>query len=341
MRLGLTYTAKSDMAAEMDLRGLKSSDDALEEYDSEAMLGALVQAIESHGHTVSKLGWGASFLDRIRSHAPYPELVFNIAEGLGGRARESQIPAVLDMLGVPYVGSDPLALAVSLDKQATKDMVRAAGVTVPKGFLIRNGTNVIEHERRHRGLEFPLIVKPAYEGSSKGVHSNSVVEDDEQLVQRVNEIKEQYDQPALVEEYIWGVDVTVGIIGHPPAILGVMEIAPKEKPAFPWRVYSLEVKRNWRECVDLRCPPSLLPNAIQDVEFQALTAFHTLGCKDMARADFRVQTSGHAVFIEINPLPGLNRTDSDLVLIADAMGVPYEKMIGDIIDGAARRHKIG
>jgi D-alanine-D-alanine ligase len=327
------------MVSELRERGLAITDDALEEYDAQETIDAIAAAIRSHGHDVDLLGWGRRMLGALDAHRPH--LVFNIAEGVGGRAREAQVPATLEMLGIPFVGSDALALAVSLDKQAAKDLVRAANVAVPKGYLAVNLDHVFK-ERHFRGLDYPLIVKPNHEGSSKGIFTDSVVWDDASLQARAKKILDLYHQPALVEEYIWGREVTVGIVGDPPRILGVMEVlasSRKDKDEVAWTIYSLEAKRDWKNSVNFSCPADLDARTSDRVRESALAAFRALGCRDVSRVDFRLRTDGTPVFLEINPLPGLSAPpeSSDLVLISTAMGISYNDLIGEILGGAIRR----
>jgi D-alanine-D-alanine ligase len=153
---------------------------------------------------------------------------------------------------------------------------------------------------------------------------------------KVASLLDAYAQPVLVEEFIDGPEVTVGVVGDPPRVLGVMEIAPKRK--FAWSLYSIEVKRNFEELVEYRCPPALSPAVVRRVEKAALTAFETLGCKDMARIDFRLRPPGQPVFLEINPLPGLNPESSDLCIMAKLLGVSHADLVQEILGGALARY---
>lgn len=337
LKIGLAYTSKTEMAEEIRRRGQEITDDALEEYDSHDTVEAIAAGIRTHGHDVELLGWGHGLLDKVGRKRP--DLVFNIAEGLGGRAREAQVPATLEMLGIPYIGSDALALAVSLDKAAAKELVKAVGVAVPRGFLVHRPEGAVK-DRWRRCMDYPLIVKPSHEGSSRGIFTNSVVWEDRELEERSRQIVDVYKQPALVEEYIWGREVTVGVTGDPAEIFGIMEVlsaARKEKDVAAWTVYSLEAKRNWQMAVNYACPAEFNKATDQRIREAALLAFEALGCRDVARVDFRINTGETPVFLEINPLPGLNPESSDLILMARALGISYEDVIGKIIRGAVRR----
>lgn len=338
MKVGLTYNLKADMAEQLRESGLPVTDDQLEEYDSQETLDALAGAIQKKGVEVVRLGWGKKLITNLLSNGGV-DLVFNVAEGWGGRCREAQVPALLDMLGVKYVGSDPLACAVSLDKQATKDIVRANGVLVPKGYLLRDPNMALKLKAQSK-LDYPLIVKPAYEGSSKGIRNNSVVRTDIELLDRATELVTTYAQPVLVEEFVQGREVTVGVVGDPPRIFGIMELTPK-KGSEPWIVYTVEAKRDFQTMVEFHVPPDFSEETIRNIQSAALAAFNALGCRDFARVDFRVRGSnGQPVFLEINPLPGLNPVSSDLPIMSRFLKVPYDDLIGEIFVGAARRFKL-
>lgn len=337
MRFGLTYTKKSDMEEELRRRGVVASDDALEEYDSEETIRAIEDALVGLGHEVVRFGWGRELVARLccRDCAPV-DLVFNIAEGFGGRSREAQVPALLDMLGVPYVGSDPLALAVSLDKGATRAMCAAAAVPVPRGFVASSVSEALV-KRTAFDLEFPIIIKPLHEGSSRGVRHISVCDNEVEFGNRLPQMLAEYQQPVMVEDYIDGVEVTVGIAGDPAEVIGVMEIAPRNSDSPRWRVYGIEVKRDYERLVDYLAPPKFNGDLLEDVKDVALRAYHVLGCRDVARIDFKVSVGGKPYLLDINPLPGLHPVRSDLVIMMRLLGVSHTDLVGRIIEGAVRR----
>ncbi|HKD37939.1 MAG TPA: ATP-grasp domain-containing protein, partial [Pirellulales bacterium] len=239
----------------------------------------------------------------------------------------------LEMLGIPYTGSDPLTLAVTLDKECAKRLVRSAGVATPD-WLVVDG-DIEDFSERLHALPLPVIVKPAFEGSSKGIHSANLVEDSDRLIETVGEILDAYRQPVLVEEFIDGDELTVGVIGHRPTQpFGIMRVRPMDWTG-PF-VYSLEVKRDWERLVRYECPAKLSPSDTQAVSAAAMTVWKTLGCRDLARIDFRLRN--HVpYFLEVNPLPGLNPKSSDLVLIAKALGIGYQDLIARILKAATER----
>jgi len=236
-------------------------------------------------------------------------------------------------LGIPYSGSDPLCLVVCLDKPMAKKLVALEGVHTPKWQLINDDK---EFEDMNWGdFSFPVIIKPAYEGSSKGIRLTSVAEDVCQAQAEVSRILDCYCQPVMIEEFINGDEVTVGVIGNnPPQVLGVMRIVPK---ATDERfVYSLEVKRDYKNRVEYECPAKLPGDVLQRIEAASLKVFKTLGCRDFARIDFRISADGTPYFIEINPLPGLG-THSDLVIMALKLGWTHRGLVNAILAAAIER----
>lgn len=333
MKIGLTFNVRSAAAGGNGAVDLHSPDDAEEEFDSPETIEALAAAIRELGHEVELLGDGEPMLLRLLS-GHKPDLVFNFAEGTGtSRSREARVPAVLEMLGIPYTGSDPLTLAVTLDKECAKRLVRSVGVPTPD-WLVVDG-EVEDFRDGLMALPLPVIVKPAFEGSSKGIHDANLLDDSDDLVQSVGEILDAYRQPVLVEEFIDGDELTVGIIGNrPQQPLGIMRVLPVERGR-PF-VYSLEVKRDWERLVKYECPAKLSAADTRAVTAAALSVWKALGCRDIARIDFRLRN--HVpYFLEVNPLPGLNPKSSDLVLMAQALGIGYQDLIARILRAATQR----
>jgi len=330
MRIGLAYDLKEAVPLAPG-----SPEDALEEYDYTKTIELLSTALQSRGHTVVRLGGGREFLQNILSEKV--DFVFNIAEGRGTyRSREAQVPSVLEMLNIPYSGSDPQCLAICLDKPLTKKLVAKAGVCVPREIVIGDSQEL--QRVSWDGFPFPAMVKPAWEGSSKGIRVSSVAGNPEEATEAVARLLDGYRQPVMVEEFIAGDEVTVGVIGNtPPRVLGMMRILPRKK--IDHFVYSIEVKRDWQNTVDYQCPARLSEMALERIRTSALAAFKTLGCRDFARMDFRVDAKGTPYFLEINPLPGLGDY-SDLVIMALKLGWTYEALIGAVLDAALGRYSL-
>jgi D-alanine-D-alanine ligase len=331
MRIGITYDLKGEVPLCPD-----APDDLQEEFDNPVTIEAIARVLRDLGHDVRKLGDGRGLLQQLL--ADPPDFVFNFAEGQGtGRSREARVPAVLEMLDIPYTGSDPLTLAVTLDKDCAKRLVSSHGVKVPEAVLLPAEEVVLEVGSIHPSL-FPVIVKPAWEGSSKGIRNHCLVDKPHQLRRVAQEMAEAYRQPILIEEYIEGDELTVGIIGNAkPSVLGIMRVLPvKQTEHF---VYSLEVKRDYLRQVRYECPARLPPDAYDAVQEAAVRAFSALGCRDVARVDFRLR-DGLPYFLEVNPLPGLNPESSDLVIMAKLVGWTYPQLIRAILQAALERHAI-
>lgn len=333
MKIGITYDLKTDVAPASEL-----PDDFQEEFDSPVTVESIAAVLRGLGHGVVLLGDGREMLERVLGDPP--DFVFNIAEGQGvGRSREARVPAVLEMLDIPYSGSDPLTLAATLDKDCAKRLVASAGVQVPRGYLIDPEDDPRTFlQPSGRFDRWPKIVKPAWEGSSKGIRNKCLVHDEDALTEAVASLRRDHRQPVLVEEFIAGDELTVGILGtQPPRIIGTMRVLPNQATAH--FVYSLEVKRDWQRQVRYETPAALPERVGRAVEEAALTAYRVLGCRDVSRIDFRLK-DGVPYFLEVNPLPGLNPESSDLVLLARGAGWTYEQLIGSILQAALDRHAV-
>ena len=328
MQTGLSYDLKEAIPVGQDCL-----DDALEEYDSPETVELISEALEAKGHSVVRLGGSSEFLDNIRHEKI--DIVFNIAEGRGNyRSREAQVPSILEMLDIPYTGSDPQCLVVCLDKSVTKKLVTANGISTPRWLTIANEEEL--YQTSWDSFPFPAIIKPACEGSSKGIRLSSLAYSVNQTQKEASRILKCYQQPVMVEEFIDGDEVTVGIVGNlPPKVLGVMRILPKRKDEH--FIYSLEVKRDYLNLVEYECPALLGEKILDEISDSSLKVFKALGCRDFARVDFRVSPKGIPYFLEINPLPGLG-TYSDLVIMAIRMGWTHEELIGAVLDAALERY---
>ncbi len=327
MRLGFAYDVKREA-----FEGQR--DDEFEEFDSPETIKRLVETLESFGHDVLCLGGGEALVRRLLE-GPRPDLVLNISEGTGiSRCREARVPALLELLGVPYTGSDPLALGATLDKDVAKRLVSSVGVLTPDWVLVREHDDAASCAAALERLPWPRIVKPAFEGSSKGVRNRCLVTDEAAQRELLAELRRDYAQPLLVEEFIDGEELTVGLLGNPLDVLGIMRIRPVAESG-PF-VYGLEVKRDWERLVRYEAPAKLEAELDREVRRSALRVADVLGLRDVARADFRVR-DGRAYFLEVNPLPGLSPMSGDLVFLARGVGVEHRELLRRIIDCAALR----
>ena len=306
MRIGLTF----------NLKPLGAAGDEYEEFDSKETIAALEAAIRAAGHQPVRLGWGAEMLEVLR--ATRVDGVFNIAEGMGGRGRESQVPAVLEMLGFPCSGAPPLAIALTLDKALGKRLAQARGIPTAPFYVTFGAPDT-------GAPEFPLFAKPAAEGSSMGITAASLCRDEEELRGAVGRLS-RYG-PVLVEEYLPGDEYTVGIIDG--EVLGVMQVVPRrQEENF---IYSLDVKRDYLNRVEYRLVRD------RGVEEVALDVWRAFELRDAARVDIRRDRAGVPNFVEVNPLPGVHPVNSDLIILARLLGIAYEQVIGRVIGSAARR----
>jgi D-alanine-D-alanine ligase len=329
VKIGLSYDLKQAISPEQD-----QPEDALEEYDSEETVEAITKAIKAQGHSIVRLGGGRKFIVNILRDDI--DLVFNTAEGLGNhRSREAQVPSILEMLDIPYSGSDPQCLSICLDKSLSKKLIALAGVCTPRWHVINREKDL--HQIDWGDFSFPAFIKPTHEGSSKGVRLGSKVDNMNKMTEVATVLLERYQQPVMVEEFIAGSEVTVGVVGNrPPKVLGIMRILPKKSGDY--FVYSLEVKREWESLVDYECPAQMEGSILQDITDSSLMVFEALGCRDIARIDFRLNRKGKPYFLEINPLPGLNPHSGDLPIMASLMGWTYEALISAILTAALERY---
>lgn len=327
LRVGFTFNVKRIKPT------LDAAEDSEAEYDAPSTLQAIREAIASWGHEVVDLE-ATPELPAVLATSPV-DIVFNIAEGFRGRNREAQVPALLELLDIPYTGSDPATLSLALDKALAKKIVRQAGIHTPNYQLMTTGK-----ERLDKQLErWPLIVKPVAEGSSKGVFGKSVCHSEAEVRDVVKEMVGKYQQPALIEEFIGGREFTVGLLGERrPKVLAPMEIVFTDKTD-KTPVYRFEDKLAENDRIKYEVPAKLSPSELERLRSAARGAFMALGCRDVARLDFRMDEKGRFCFLECNPLPGLTPGWSDLVLIAQGEGMDYRTLIAEILSGAIRRYK--
>ncbi len=323
MKIGLVYDLREDYLAE------GWSAEASAEFDSPATIAALEEALCALGHEVERVGHGRRLCHRVVSGARW-DLVFNIAEGTWGRSREAQVPAILELHGIPYTFSDPLVCAATLDKAFAKRLVRDAGLATPGFSVVREPADVAAVR-----LEFPLFAKPVAEGTGKWIDGCSRVDDSRQLDRVCRSLLARSGQPVLVEEYLPGREFTTGIIGTGARarVMGTMEIVIRESAGTA--DYSFEVKQDWRRHCEY---PPLEAGVLRDaVEALALEAYRTLECRDLGRVDLRLDRNGRPSFVEVNPLPGLNPEYSDLPILAYQNDWDYLRIIREVIDSALER----
>lgn len=325
MHIGLTYDLRADYLA------AGYSEEATAEFDREETIAALEAAIQASGHRTDRIGHARALIQRLASGDRW-ELVFNIAEGLRGIAREAQVPAILDVVEIPYTFSDPLVMALTLHKGLTKTIVRAAGIPTPDFAIVERPNDSKDIE-----LPLPLFAKPVAEGTGKGVSPTSKITSRERIGAVCEDLLIRFRQPVLVETYLPGREFTVGLLGTGEAAraLGTLEIILLDGAEAD--VYSYVNKERCEELVEYRLVHAAQDDVVQEAERVALAAWQVLGCRDAGRVDIRCDASGRPSFIEVNPLSGLHPSHSDLPMLCTAIGMPYDALIGAIIDSAATR----
>jgi len=321
--IGFVYDLRSTYLAE----GYSEEDVA--EFDSESTIRELADALERLGYKVDQIGHGRNLCARLVKGDRW-DLVFSIAEGLKGRSREAQVPGLLELYNQPYVFSDPLTCAVTLDKAVARKLVRAEGVAVPDGDVVKTVSDL-----SGLNLSFPMFVKPVAEGTGKGIDGKSQVANPEELKQTVDDLICRFNQPVLVETYVPGREFTTGLLGtgSDASVLGTLEVRILDSA--PEKDYSFLVKEQCESYVEY--VPVRGGELVADVEHLALAAYKALECRDAGRVDIRIGADGKPYFMELNPLPGLHPTHSDLPMIATGVGLSYENLIGTIIESAMKR----
>ncbi len=311
----------------------KDSDppDANAEFDHEDTIGIIAEALGSWGHRVVRIGNVHNLLDNLKSLSV--DIVFNISEGLNGRNRESQVPIVLEMAGIPFVGADGLTLGLTLDKVMTKKILVSEAIPTPK-FLEVKDSKDIDGVR----LKFPLIVKPRYEGSSKGINDNSVVEDLSRLKQQVDWVITTYHQSALIEEFIRGKEFTVAIIGNnPPQVLPLVQIRIDGKLQLDNSFYTFS--RIHSNTLDYVCPAEISKKLEKMISDLALRTYEAVECRDFGRVDIRVDKDNNPYVLEINPLPSLS-TEDVFMVVAKYLKITYNEIIKRILNSALARYSL-
>ncbi|HEY0554262.1 MAG TPA: D-alanine--D-alanine ligase [Thermoanaerobaculia bacterium] len=325
LRIALCYDLKSDYLA----AGFAPAD--VMEFDEEETVTFLEEGLRQVGHHPERVGRGVELVRRLAAGERW-DLVFNVAEGVRGRSREAQVPAVCELFDQPYTFSDPLTCAVTLDKSLAKRVVRDHGMPTAPFVLVARAEDAAAVN-----LPFPLFVKPVAEGSSKGVTRLSQVETRDELIAACAELIETFHQPVLVETFLPGREMTVGIVGNDgdTRVLGVLEVSFR---AGADAAYTALNKRDYKTWVEYRMldgePLARRARAL------ALAAYKALDCRDLARVDLRCDAAGELSFLEVNPLPGLHPTYSDLPILAGRAGIPYAELLGQVVEASARRWRL-
>jgi D-alanine-D-alanine ligase len=329
--------------------------DQWDDLDSWETVQAITIAMEMGGHRVTFLEGDISLYNNLL--AVKPDICFNICEGHFGDAREAQVPAILEMLRIPYTGSRVLTLALTLDKPMTKRVLTYHGLPTPAFQVFEREDEDLDPE-----LQFPLFVKPSREGTGKGVSAESIVHDEAQLRTQLLHVFGRYNQPALVEHFVEGREVTVGLVGNlksPVArrlpdnedarriyqglhFFPPLEVDMSAYPVEEAGIYTSRIKVELAHQFYYHCPAPLLEEQVEALNWLAAATFRVMDCRDVARIDFRLDANDNnkPYILEINPLPGLNPGYSDLCVEAQADGWSYDRLINRILEAAIERHQL-
>ena len=335
MRIGLAYNEKPEPASSDDP---DSTNDAYAEWDDPATIAAVEQALGLFGSVIRIEA--DQFLPQ-KLALSRPDLVFNMAEGFRGQNREALVPAICEYLSIPYTGSDPLTLALSLHKGRTKETLAFRGVPTAPFACLETADDV-----DRLALPFPVFVKPVAEGSGKGVFSNNLCDGPAALRERVRFLVERYAEPVLVETYLPGPEFTVAILGNGPEAycLPVIGFDFATLPPGAPPVYGYEAKWVWDRpeapLAIFQCPARTPAGLHREIERTALDAYHALSCRDWCRVDVRVDRFGVPNILELNPLPGIipdPAMNSCFPKAARAAGFGYDELIQEVVRLAWRR----
>lgn len=333
-----------------------------DDLDNPKTVKYLAEALESLGHKADffegRIGKPYDLPGKLSAYKP--DLCFNIAEGHVGDSRESHVPAVLEMLRIPYTASRVLALAATLDKPLTKRILHYHGLPTPEFQVFDHPDEEIYDDLAEGGsLRFPLFLKPSREGTGVGVSAKSIVNTVPELREVLAEMLARYKQPILCERYIKGRELTVGFIGNlkpfaarrlndrtAPAVLPpeltffpAMEVNLEEYGESEAGLYTNKAKTDLAEDFHFTCPANISAELLDELNRLAAAVFRVMGCSDVSRVDFRLDGADHdkPYILEINALPGLNKDYSDLPLEAYAKGWTFEQLIDGIVWTAAER----
>lgn len=322
--VGIAYNLKKQAASDIP--------DSEAEYDDFDTIRTIQNVLESNRCKVELFEADDDFPARL---APKKvDIVFNIAEGKSGRAREAQIPAILDFFHIPFTGSDETTLCIALDKALTKRILSSYHILTPQYAVLRRETH-----RLAGRVVYPSIVKPNAEGSSKGISNLSYVSNIDELKGLASKEIDLYQEDMLIEEYIGGREFTVGVLGNGgnTHVFPPMEIVYKNQEK-RFNIYSYEVKKHYADYIRYECPAKIPDKIEAEMVKTAKKIYQILGCLDFARIDFRLSPEGRIYFIEINPLPGLAPGYSDFPMIASFNGMDYASLIRSILDCALKRY---
>jgi D-alanine-D-alanine ligase len=340
------------------------AEDHWDDLDSEVTMNAIADALRQGGHEAAFFEGTLELYNILREYRP--DICFNMCEGHWGDGREAQVPAVLEMMRIPYTGSRVMTLALALDKPMTKRIMMWHDLPTPPFQSFDDPNDPLDDD-----MKFPLFVKPSREGTGMGVSAKSIVRNEAELAEQVGEIIQKYHQTALVERFIPGREITVGLVGNISGVAsrrlptrfyaakqrdfspgglaalkagGLTFLPPSEIDLSEYletdAVYSNRLKTDLADADYTRCPAKLTREQLQELNWLTAAVFRVIGCYDVARVDFRLdETENYKPYVlEINPLPGLSPGVSDLCHEAEAAGISYVELVNLIMEAAIVRH---
>lgn len=323
LSIGLVYDLRTEYLA------MGFGEEQVAEFDTTETIDEIADALGRIGCAVERVGHGRALAAMFAAGRRW-DLVFSIAEGVSGRSREAQVPALCELFDQPYVFSDPLTMAATLDKAVAKRIVRDSGLATAPFLVIETGDESLAAWRH-----YPAFVKPLAEGTGKGCELGSLVASQTELAVAAANLRQRFGQPALVEAYLPGREFTVGVVGNGAGarVIGIMEIVLKAD-AEPG-VYSYNNKEACEQLVTYK--------RADDAEAlragtRGLAAYRALGCRDAARIDLRSDATGEPVFLEANPIAGLHPTHSDLPMLATQNGISYDALLAMMVAAGAARY---
>lgn len=306
--------------------------DILAELDSEKTAYSYAAALLSRGYDVQAHEGNAHLPEWLSAYQP--DICYNVCEGFVGESREAQVPGILEMMGLRYTGPGPLAAAITQDKPTTQRILHYYGIRIPLFQVFESPDDTPRAD-----FVYPLFVKPAHEGTGMGIRNASIVRNERQLRDQVAWTIAAYRQPALVETYIEGRDITCGLVGNGNDVhfFPITEVDFSGYPPHLEPIYGVQQKLDYADCYRNKCPAPLGDKLTADVRRLTHQVFKVTGCRDYARVDFRLTDDGKLYVLEINSLPGIT-PHSDLTLMAEAEGWTHADLVCAVLDAALRRY---
>ena len=320
--------------------------DAFLEWDDPETVMAVKDVLSEH-YKVMLLEADDHLWSKLQRHKKNINVAFNMAEKLSGSWREAAVPLMLEELGIPYTGSNPETLMLCLNKERTKQILAYHKIKFPSFKVFKDVPELDEKDIAPLG--FPLIVKPLWEGSSKGIKNSSLVVGVKHCQNEIARIIQMYKEPVLIEEFIPGREFTIGVLGNGDdvMVLPIVELNFAELPKGSAPIYSYEAKWIWdvpeKPLNIFTCPAQISTGVEKYIKDIAVNAYNALGCHDWCRIDVRLDKTDKPYILELNPIPGIlpdPKQNSCLPKAARAMGWDYSQLINRVLAITCKRYGI-